>query len=465
MEKRNRQNLNLSKGTQPMHGNGVIEHNGETFTQVNAFPNWKERISLAAQDKERVFHNLLTHFNVETLREAFQAQSANKALGIDGVSKEDYGKNLEANLMNLADRIHRGSYKPQKKREVLIPKANGKTRPIAISCFEDKLVEWVTGKILELVYEPLFIRNSFGFRPNKSAHGAIQATYQSLEKNQRPHVVEIDLASFFNSIPHGKLMKVIGKRISDKRFKGLIGRFLEVGVLEQSGETTEPDAGTPQGSIMSPVLANVYLNEVLDQWFVKEFGSYNNIIVRYADDAVFFFKKEETANHFVEALEKRIEEYGLALNRDKTGVIRFSRYENHAFSFLNFTFYWDKKRSNGVRHLRIKTKKETLHRKIQEFYDWIKSERNKMETKELWELAKVKIKGHYNYYGFWMNQQKLNHFYHEASRSMFKWLNRRSQKTSYLWVDFQRKLAFNPLPVPPPIHQLKQLGRNPYAKV
>jgi len=464
MEGRDRQDLNLDADTLATHRGGSIRgHDTEKEPQGELFPDRWSRIGYAARKEDIVFNNLLTHINVESLREAFNALDGAKAVGIDGVSKKEYGKNLERNLRELEKHIHNGSYKPQVKKEVLIPKANGKTRPIAISVFEDKLVEWVMGKILESAYEPIFIRNSFGFRPFKSAHGAIKAIYFSLKGNKRPHVVEIDFASFFNSIPHRKLIKSISTRISDRRFKGLIGRFLKVGILEQSGKLTAPEMGTPQGSIMSPILANIYLHEVLDAWFLNNHASYNNIIVRYADDAVFFFKSEEKARQFVEELFIRVTEYGLKLNEDKTKKISFRKDEHTSFDFLGFTFYWGKNSGSGKRVLKIKTRKETLLKKIQEFYYWIKEARSTMKTREIWKTTREKLRGHYNYFGYWMNALKLNHFYWEAVKSLFKWMNRRSQKISFTWVEFQRKLKYNEIPTPPHVSQLMQLGWNPYA--
>jgi RNA-directed DNA polymerase len=464
MEGRDRQNLNLDTDTLAAHRGGVIRgHEKEKESQGELFPDRWSRIGFAARKVDIVFNNVLTHINVDSLREAYRALNGAKAVGIDGISKKEYGKDLEENLMELVKRIHNGSYKPQTKKGALIPKAEGKTRPTAISVFEDKLVEWVLGKILVSIYEPVFIRNSFGFRPNKSAQGAIKAVYNSLMGNRRPNVVEIDFASFFNTIPHKKLIKIISKRISDRRFKGLIGRFLKVGILEQSGKLTIPEMGTPQGSVMSPILANIYLHEVLDEWFMKNHASHSNIIVRYADDAVFFFRTEEKARQFVEELSNRVNEYGLRLNRDKTKMISFRKDEHNSFNFLGFTFYWARKNRTNQRILKLKTRKETLHEKIQEFYHWIKEERNRVRSGELWKMARVKLAGHYEYFGYWMNAPKLNHFYHEAIRSLFKWMNRRSQKISFSWIEFQRKLKYNNVPAPPHVSQLKQLGWNPYA--
>jgi RNA-directed DNA polymerase len=364
-----------------------------------------------------------------------------------------------ADALKQTLRIHKGSYKPQAKREILIPKANGKKRPIAISAFEDKLVEWVVGKVLECMYEPTFIHNSFGFRANRSAHQAIKSIYYSLKDNKRPHVVEIDFANCFGSISHRKLMEVLSKRIRDSRIKGLIGRFLKVGILDQAGSMNQSEAGTPQGSVMSPVLANIFLHEVLDQWFMTNYASSSNVIVRYADDAVFLFRSKDMTDRFVKDLEDRTAHFGLKLNEEKTGVIHFGRNENTSFDFLGFTIYWGQIPKRGARPLKVKTQQKKLHKKIQEFYDWIKEVRSRLKLEEIWELARAKLVGHYNYYGFSDNVAKLNHFYHEAIRSLFRWLNRRSQKCSYDWEQFKRRLEFHPLPAPPPMNKLIHLGR------
>ena len=440
----------------------IIRHKG-TGKQKSLWPNRWERIGSRAIEKGVVFNNLLTHINVETLREAFHALDGKKAGGIDGITKDQYGKCLEKNLKALTDRIHRGTYRPRLRRERMIPKSDGKKRPIAIACFEDKLVEWVIAQLLTIIFESLFIRNSFGFRPNKSAHEALKAVYLSLKGNKRPYVVEIDFANFFNTIPHRGMMKALSVRISDRRFKGIIGRFLKGGILEQSGEITAPTVGTPQGGVMSPILANIYLNEMLDQWFLENYASYSNIIVRYADDAVFFFKKKETADAFLKDLQIRVRQFGLTLNMEKTHTVDFHRSNNNDFDFLGFTIYWGEKKKYRSRPLKFKTRKKSLHKKMQEFDGWIKANRSKMKLAKLWEKAGAKLKGHYAYFGLWTNYPKLHHFYSEAIKSLFKWINRRSQKRSYEWEAFKRRLENIPLPKPPFIQDLKCFGRRVYV--
>lgn len=422
------------------------------------------RIGLSAKNLELVFNNLFSHINVENLHQAFRALDGSKAVGIDGISKAVYAKDLERNLGDLVTRLHVGTYRPQAKREVLIPKANGKTRPIAISCFEDKLVEWTLGKILESVYEPIFIRNSFGFRPRRSPDDAIRANFNILKDDKRPFVVEIDLANFFNTVPHRKLMKLLRKRINDRKLLGLIARFLKVDILNQEGKTNKTEVGTPQGSVMSPILSNIFLHYALDQWFIENYSSQEAVIVRYADDAVFMFSREQQANDFLEALKMRLTEYKLAVNEDKTAIINFAKGKENIFSFLGLTFYWNKRKGWNKINLVIKTQKDKLAKKIQEFTEWIKLNRAQLSRKEIWSIVAAKLRGHYNYFGYYCNRGKLMLFYNSVIGVLFKWLNRRSQKKSFTWSQFKGLLSREPLPRPQEMTKLKQLGWSPYAK-
>jgi group II intron reverse transcriptase/maturase len=459
MERRERQNLNRER----LSPSGRRASRPGSTTRNLELNSWA-RIGLSAKDPEIVFNNLFSHINVENLRQAFQALDGTKALGIDGISKEQYAKDLDNNLKNLTSRIHIGTYRPQAKKEILIPKANGKTRPIAISCFEDKLVEWTLGKILESAYEPIFIRNSFGFRPRKSPDDAIKANYNILKDNKRPFVVEIDLANFFNTVPHKKLMKVLQQRISDRKLLGLIARFLKVDILNQEGSMKESTVGTPQGSVMSPILSNIFLNTALDQWFIQNYASNDAVIVRYADDAVFMFSKEQQANDFLVALRLRLSEYGLSVNEEKTAIINFAKGKENIFSFLGFTFLWNKKKGWNKINLVIKTQKDKLAKKIQEYTEWIKLTRSRLKREEIWSITAAKLRGHYNYYGYFCNRGRLQLFYKSVIGDLFKWLNRRSQKKSYTWPQFKKLLHKEPLPLPPETTKLKQLGWSPYAK-
>jgi hypothetical protein len=381
-----------------------------------------------------------------------------KAVGIDGQTKLQYGKNLEENLRSLVDRIHKGTYRPQPKKRAFIDKSNGSKRPLAISAFEDKLVEWIVAKLLSLIYEPLFIRNSFGFRPKHSAHDAIKATFLTLKDDKRPFVVEIDYKSFFDTVPHRKLILLLQKRITDRRFLSLVSRFLQVKILEtNSGVEELSESGTPQGSIMSPVLANVYLHYGLDEWFLENYASQNAVIVRYADDAVFAFKEEQQAQEFATALRARANKFGLTINEDKSGVVNMKKRSGNVFHFLGFTFYWGKDKGALKKRFKVKTQKSRLFKKVSEYVTWIKEVRAKLTTKQIWKLTAAKLIGHYNYYGVKCNRNQLNHFYYEVTNSLFKWLNRRSQRKSYSWARFAAKLRHEPLPQPPPVAALKPL--------
>lgn len=456
MERRDQQNVDLIKGTPTACNSGLTGQKGQASREDDL--SWKIRIRLKAQDKTCVFTNLMKHINTDTLREAYHALDGKKAVGVDKITKSKYGERLEENLQDLQRRVAAGSYRPLPKREVLIPKANGKMRPLAIASFEDKLVDWCVGTVLTEIYDSMFIRNSFGYRRNKSAHGAVEACYYSLEDGSRPNVVEIDFANFFNSIPHKKLMRVIERRIGDKRFLGLIYRLLTGEILKDSGENLPSIIGTPQGGIASPILANIYLNEVVDQWFLENYASYNNVIVRYADDAVFFFRKEDDALDFAKHLRKRVALFGITLNEEKTRKLKLGKQSHDSFSFLGFTFYRGIQGKRKI--LKVKTQKEKLTKAIQEFYNWIKATRNRVKLSILWEMAKAKIIGHVNYFGYWMNNLKVNHFYFEATKSLYKWLNRRSQKYSYTIEGFKERVKNFPLMPAPQNIKWKPLGRS-----
>jgi len=241
------------------------------------------------------------------------------------------------------------------------------------------------------------------------------------------------------------------RKISKNRYSGRIRQYLKMS-----------DLGTPQGSVMSPILANIYLHEVIDKWFLENYESYKNVIVRYADDAVFFFKEKETADKFVKELFDRVRRFGLSLNEDKTRIINFDKSNKTTFDFLGFTFYWANKYATKTKILKLKTKKEALHKKIMEYEKWIKENRSRLKTYEIWKKTKEKLIGHYNYFGYYLNSHKIYQYYSEVIRSLFKWLNRRSQKISFNWDKFKTKLKYYQISRPPKTNELKQLGWSPY---
>lgn len=393
---------------------------------------------------------------VENLREAYHAIDGSKAVGIDYATKDQYGKDLDINLQNLVDRLHKGTYRPQVKRGVEIPKANGKMRLIAISAFEDKLVEWVLSKILSELYEPLFIETSYGFRPKRSTHQAVKTVFCSLFNKKQPYVVDIDIKSFFDTVSHRKLIKMLEKRIRDNKLLSLVSRLLEVGVL-QDGVTTERDAGTPQGGIVSPILSNIYLHHVLDLWFLENYAKSGGVISRYADDVAFTFKTEEEAERFMTEVKNRFAHFNLELNELKSKMIDFKPKSGNSFHFTGFTFYWGKDRGSSTKRLRVKTQRERLNKSINNINLWLKENRNRYGLEKIWDVISMKLRGHFNYFGVFCNRSKLVHFYFATIKLLFKWLNRRSQKRSFSVEKFKQRLRNHPLPFPPAVNKLKQL--------
>lgn len=414
------------------------------------------RYALLAQKKDVKFTTIFNLLDEDLLSKGYTALSGRKAKGIDGMSKKEFGINLKGRIAQLHHSVKSGTYRPKAKRETFIPKANGKLRPIAVATFTDKVVEHSLSKIIQLAFEPIFIRNSFGFRPNKSAHGAIEASYMILKDEKRPWVVEIDFENFFNSVPHKELMKMLRKRIVDNRLCGLVYRLLKSEIVSVE-KSYWPEVGTPQGSVVSPVLANIYLHYVLDEWFTEEVSNQDSQMVRYADDAVFMFKTEEEAKDFLVKLAERLKLFKLNLNMEKTRIIDFRKPKNDRFNFLGFTFYWGKKKFKHRSSLGVKTSDDKFFKKIEEFKAWIKLSRSKMKTRPLMEKVKVKLQGHYNYFGFRCNRNRLSYYHLLIGRICYKWLNRRSQKKSFGWETFLTRFA-DCLITPPGTNELKALG-------
>lgn len=412
--------------------------------------------SAAEKRPEEKMHALMHHINRTNLAQAFSSLRPNAASGIDRVSKQEYQQNLEENLRQLEQRLRLGNWVAKPAREVLIPKPQGGTRPLAIGCIEDKIVQTLVARILEAVYEPIFHRHSYGFRRKKSAHQALGRLYSVID-DRREHavVVEMDIEKFFNSMSQSWLLGQIEKRISDKGFLKLVGRLLAQSVLHTDGQLSETTRGTPQGSPVSPVLANICLHYLLDDWFQKNWSSKAEF-VRYADDAVFVFTSEDDAKAFHQALQQRMAEASLALNIDKSGIVPFSAKEpKGTISFLGFELYWGRYRKE--RTLKVKTQPKKLHRGIDAFIDWLKHTRNWFPTKKLLKAAAAKVRGHFSFFGVMWNEAKLHHFHFAAVGALFRWMNRRSQKRDLSWRKFTRKLELSAFPSPPKGKSLRDI--------
>ncbi len=411
------------------------------------------------QDRGTVFNNLGYLINKEMLQECFGSLDGTKAVGIDGVNKETYRKNLANNLEQLLHKIRQGSYHPRASRIVEIPKASGGTRPLAISCLEDKIVQEAVKRIVERIYEPLFMDTSYGFRPGRDCHMALAALGRDMGKRECGAVLEIDLQKYFNSIPHGPLEKMLRNKISDERFLNLIIKLLKAPVLNEDGIAERNEIGSPQGSILSPTISNIYLHHVLDTWFewinTSQFGE-SAAMVRYADDAAFTFRSAADAELFKKQLVGRLNEYGIKLHEGKTAVLLSGKCEAErhekaglrmpTFTFLGFLHVWgiSVNGTTGKRFWRVKrhTCPIRFKKKLAGIEDHIRKHRHENTL-----LLRVKsvVQGWLNYYAIKDNKKRVSAFTCEVKRMLFKWLNRRSQKRSLEWDQFSRilrKLAF-----------------------
>jgi len=405
------------------------------------------RMKYSAQDnKDRVFNNLLHQLNPDFLKRAYHSLDGHKAKGRDGITKAEYGKDLDNNIMRLHQSLHDMAYRPSPSRQVLIPKENGKMRSLAISNLEDKIIQKAVSDILIALYEPLFVHESLGFRPKRGCHTAISTLYRSLGNNHLPYIVDIDIEKFFDTINHDLLIDFLKKRISDSRFLRTIWKLLKPGIVSVDGDMVPNTIGSPQGSIASPVLANIFLHYVLDLWFQEEFGKQGSKMVRYADDVIFGFRRKKQAQDFLEACRARLLQFGLKLNESKTKIIDFNQKKHETFNFLGFSFFWGKDKA-GHSLLKLKTKAEKLRKAIQTFKLWIKENRNRKKLPVLWNEAKTFLRGHYAYFGVSYNQ-KVWAYHTICKQAFFKWINRRSQKHSMSWQRFNRRLANNPWPTP-----------------
>jgi retron-type reverse transcriptase len=361
----------------------------------------------AKEQKEHRFQDLYRLLNEEFLFESWRYIHKDAAYGVDEISAEEYGQNLEENIRDLVGRLKRGSYRAKLVRRKYIPKGEGKMRPLGIPAIEDKLLQVAVKRILEAIYEQDFLRCSYGYRPGVGA---------------------------------------LEERIDDRPFLRLIKKWLKAGVLDTDGKVIHPATGTPQGGIVSPILANVYLHYALDLWFHKVVRKYcrgEACLIRYADDFVCAFQYQEDAERFYRAMGKRMGKFGLELSAEKTRVMRFSRDHQPgkaSFDFLGFEFRWGKDRG-GRPHLKRRTSRKKLRRSLRNFTDWCKANRH-LRLDVLFRKLNAKLRGYYNYYGVIGNYTSLMQFFKQTLRILFKWLNRCSQRSSYNWRGFQELIEF-----------------------
>jgi len=407
----------------------------------------------ARREPELVFTSLYHHIcDVDNLRACYDALDANKATGVDGMTKVQYGKQLEDNLQNLSARLKRMGYRPGPKRRSYIPKpGNAKGRPLGISNFEDKIVEAATKRTLEPIYEAVFADSSYGYRPGRSPHACLDELGRTIQQRKVNHVVEADIRSFFDKVNHDWMIKFLRHRIGDERVIRLIIRMLKSGILE-GGLTHATEEGTPQGSILSPLLSNIYLHYVLDLWFSERVRRQSRGEVhyfRFADDFLACFQYKEDATSFREELEKRLEKFNLKLAEDKTQCIKFGRFAREdahkrgekpkEFTFLGFTHYCGKTR-NGDFKVKRRTSRKKMIQSLNKFQEWARKARSVLNKGEMIRAAIVRVRGHLKYYAITDNTEQCNNYVHRATHILYKWLNRKSQRRAYDWGQYRQVL-------------------------
>lgn len=430
-------------------------------------------ITQRARENPRCQFISLAHLlTVDFLRNCFWELKRDKSPGTDGVTVKEYGVNLEENLRDLIRRMKAKQYRPQPVRRAYIPKPDGTKRPLGIPAVEDKVVQLGMKKILEAIFEVDFLDVSYGFRPNRRCHDAINVLDKAIMTKPVNYVVDMDIKNFYDTLDHRWLMKCVRQRVKDSRLLNLIGRFLRAGVMEE-GRYLETDKGTPQGGVLSPLLANIYLHYILDLWFEKKIKRQMKgfaQLTRYADDFVVCFQAGTEAKEFGKMLKQRLSKFGLRIAEDKSRVIAFGRYvwekaqrkgrKVATFDFLGFTFYCAKS-NRGKFWLGRRTARVKYIQKVKVMNQWVKGVRNLVKLEEWWGMLSRKLIGHYRYYGIAGNKLAITKFRDQTVKLAYKWINRRSQRKSYDWVQFNRFLKYNPLPLPKIYHPfpIRQLGR------
>lgn len=422
-----------------------------------------ERIATMAKTIRGVpLTTLAHHIDVDWLREAHRQTRKDGARGVDGQSAKQYAEKLEENLRSLLDRVKAGTYRAPPVRRVNIPKGDGsQTRPIGIPTFEDKILQRAVKMLLEPIYETSFHDFSYGFRPNRSAHQACEALREATMKMGGGWVLEVDIKGFFDTLVHAHLRTILHQRVRDGAILRLIGKWLNAGVME-GFEVHQPDAGTPQGGVISPLLANIYLHEVLDEWFVNDVRPRlkgRATLVRYADDFVFVFAKKEDAERVFDVLRKRFGKYGLALHPDKTRLVAFQRPQRGddgddgpgSFDLLGFTHHWGlSRKGNWV--VMMRTAKDRFSRALRRIREWCRLNRHAdVETQH--RALSQKLNGHFSYFGVTGNSRAIARLRHETERAWHKWLSRRSQRGVLNWLQMSALLKRHPLPTARIVHR------------
>ena len=428
----------------------------DASTSGNLSPELLKVAERAKREPAAKFHSLAHLIDVAALRRAYERIRKDAAVGVDGMTKEQYGQALEARLADLHERLKAKRYRHQPIRRVHIPKDHGKTRPIGISTIEDKIVQDSIRELLQAIYEQDFHECSFGFRPGRQAHDALTVIDRAAIAGHANWILEADIVSFFDSVDRRLLMEMIDQRVPDGALQQLVGKCLNVGILDGE-QYSNPDEGTAQGSILSPLLGNIYLHHVLDLWLERDVRPRlrgHAFFVRYADDFVIGFEQEEDARRVLAVLHQRMARYGLTLHPDKTRLLDFRRPPKDqtkgkgpgSFDFLGFSIMW-RRSLRGTWSVAFQTRRARLGRAIQLVYDWCRSHRHQPLKEQHAGLVR-RIDGHMNYFGVSGNTRSLHRLIFHARRAWRKWLSRRSERG---WVTWERFIAIErrfPLPRP-----------------
>ena len=406
----------------------------------------------AGTAKAHRFQNLYQHLNEALLHRAWRSLNKKGAPGVDKVTIAQYGEKLDDNIQRLVERLKGNAYRSRLIRRKYIPKGKGKERPLGIPVVEDRLLQAAVRLILEAIYEQDFLATSYGYRAKVGAQKAVGDLTYELQFGKYGYVVEADIKGFFDNIDHNWLIRMLAERVDDKPFLGLIDSWLKAGILERDGTILHPHAGTPQGGVISPILANLYLHYVLDLWFekrVKPNCEGQAHIIRFADDFVCAFQYRREAEQFYKALPKRLAEFGLQVAPDKTMIHRFSRFRptrETRFTFLGFEFYWEAD-TKGVARVWRRTSRKKLRAGIGACKEWLKANRTQ-RLPMLLETMKRKVRGHFNYFRAIGNYSSLWIFHQAVVKLLYKWLNRRSQRRSLTWEQLNRVLKAVSFPTP-----------------
>lgn len=409
----------------------------------------REIANKAEREKKYRFQNLYTMLNERNLLDSWKYLNKSASPGIDKVSAKEYEMDLLENVKNLVELLKRKGYRAKLVRRKYIPKSQGKMRPLGIPATEDKLVQVVSTRILNAIYEQEFIEDSYGYRNGKSARLAIKQLHYQLQYGWFGYVVEADIKGFFDNLNQEWITRMLEERIKDKAFIGLIKKWMKAGIMEPDKMIIHPATGTPQGGIISPILANIYLHYALDLWFEKKVRRHCEgrvYLCRYADDFVCLFQLRSDAEWFYRELPKRLGKFELSLSKEKTRIIRFSKHrmkENNRFDFLGFEFHWGIGKK-GKPQIKRRTSREKFRRSVANFKQWCKENRN-LKVRELIRKLNKKLRGYYEYYGIIGNSKSLKDFYKNVRIILRKWLNRRSQRKSYTWKGYGQLLRHYPL--------------------